>query len=118
MPVYAAALVHTAMRVAPGRVAVAVGIAPAEISPARVCPRLAAAAIGLTWAELAFVEIQQANPALALQKPNWQHCRFAWTTLDAIRVEPRKGRRRKRRFCPSRKHWKSFAHIPGGRKLT
>jgi hypothetical protein len=38
--------------------------------------------------------------------------------VEKIRVEPRKGRRKKRRFCQSRKHWKSFAHIPGGKKLT
>ena len=118
MQVYAAALVHTAFRVAQGQVAEAVGIAPEEISPAKFFPRLAVAAIGLTWAELAFIEIQQANSGITLQKPHWQHCRFAWTTVGAIRVEPRKGRRKKRRFCQSRKHWKAFAHIPGGKKLT
>jgi hypothetical protein len=118
MQVYAAAAVHTARRVAQGRVAVAVGITPEELSPAKCFPRLAAASIGLTWAELAFVEIQQANPGRALQKPNWQDQAFAWTTLEAIRVEPRKGRRKKRHFCRSRAHWKSFTHIPGGKKLT
>jgi Transposase DDE domain len=117
MQVYAATVVHTAFRVAQGRVAVAAGIAPEEISPAKFFPRLAIASIGLTWAELAFRAIAQANPGIALQTPNWQDCAFAWTTLEAIRVEPRKGRRKKRRFCQSRKHWKSFAHIPGGKKL-
>jgi hypothetical protein len=118
MQVYAAAVVHTAMRGAQGRVAVAVGIPPEEIAPARFFPRLAAAAIGLTWAEVAFVEIQQANPGRVLQQPNWQEHAFAWTTLEAIRVEPRKGRRKQQRFCRSRAHWKSFTHIPGGKKLT
>jgi hypothetical protein len=118
MQVYAATMVHTAFRVAQGRVAAAAGIAPEEISPAKFFPRLAVASIGLTWAELAFCAIQQANPGLALQRPNWQDCAFAWTTLTAIRVEPRKGRRKKRRFCQSRKHWKSFAHIPGWKQLT
>lgn len=118
MQVYAATVVHTAFRVAQGRVAAAAGMAPEEISPAKFFPRLAVASIGLTWAELAFRAIEQANPGVALQKPNWQDCAFAWTTLEAIRVEPRQGRRKKRRFCQSRKHWKSFAHIPGGKKLT
>jgi hypothetical protein len=118
MQVYAAALVHTAFRVAQGRVATTVGIAPEEISPAKFFPRLATASIGLTWAELAFIEIQQANPDVRLQKPDWRACPFAWTTLKAIQVEPRKGRRKKRRFCQGRKHWKSFTHIPGGKKLT
>jgi Transposase DDE domain len=118
MQVYAAALVHTAFRVAQGRVAVAAGIAPEAISPAKFFPRVAVASIGLTWAELAFRAIQQANPGVPLQKPSWQDCAFAWTPLDTIRVEPRQGRRKKRRFCQSRKRWKSFAHIPGGKKLT
>jgi hypothetical protein len=118
MQVYAAAVVHTAFRVAQGQVAEAVGMAPEEISLAQFFPRLAVASIGLTGAAVACIEIQQAHPGIALQKPNWRHCRFAWTTVEAIRVEPRKGRRKKRRFCQSRQHWKSFAHIPGGKKLT
>lgn len=117
MQVYAAALVHTALRIAQGRIAQAVGIEPEEIAPAKFFPRVAAASIGLTWSELAFIEIQLANPGTHLQKPDWRRCDFAWTTLEGIRVEPRKGRRRKRRFCQSRKQWKSFAHIPGGKKL-
>lgn len=118
MQVYATALVHTALRVAQGHIAQAVGTEPEEISPARFFPRMAAASIGLTWSELAFIEIQLANPGIDLQKPDWRRCDFAWTTFERIRVEPRKGRRRKRRFCMSRKQWKSFTHIPGGKKLT
>ena len=118
MQVYAAALVHTALRVAQGHIAQASGIEPEEIAPAKFFPRLAAASIGLTWSELAFLEIQQANPGIALAKPDWRRCDFAWTTLERIQVEPRNGRRRKRRFCQSRKQWKSFTHIPGGKKLT
>lgn len=118
MQVYAAALVHTALRVAQGHIAQASGIEPEEIAPAKFFPRLAAASIGLTWSELAFLEIQQANPGIALSKPDWRLCDFAWTTLERIQVEPRNGRRKKRRFCQSRKQWKSFTHIPGGKKLT
>ena len=118
MQVYAAALVHTAFRVAQGHVAETLGVAPEEISPAKFFPRLATASIGLVWSELAFITIQQANPGVRLHKPDWQECAFAWTTLERIQVETRTGRRRKRRFCRSRKHWKSFAHIPGGKKLT
>jgi hypothetical protein len=110
--------VHTAFRVAQGRIAEAVGIAPEEMSPATFFPRLAVASSGLTWSELAFIEMQQANPGVALHKPDWRLCRVAWTTLECIQVEPRNGRRRQRRFCQSRKHWKSFRHIPGGKKLT
>ena len=59
MQVYAAALVHTAFRVAQGHIAQAIGTPPEEISPARFFPRMAAAAIGLMWSELAFIEIQK-----------------------------------------------------------
>ena len=118
MQVYAAALVHTAFRVAQGHIAQAIGTQPQEISPARFFPRMAAAAIGLTWSEVAFIEIQKANPGIDLQKPDWHRCEFAWTTFAHIRVESRNGRRRKRRFCKSRKQWKSFTHISGGKKLT
>jgi len=118
MQVSAAALVHTAFRVAQGHIAQAIGTQPEEISPARFFPRMAAAAIGLTWSEVAFIEIQKANPGIDLQKPDWHRCAFAWTTFAHIRVESRNGRRRKRRFCKSRKQWKSFTHIPGGKKLT
>lgn len=118
MQVYAAALVHTAFRVAQGQIAQAIGTEPEEISPAKFFPRLAAASIGLTWSELAFIEIKLANPGIELNKPDWHRCDFAWTTFERIRVETRNERRRKRRFCKSRKQWKSFAHIPGGKKLT
>lgn len=118
MQVYAAALVHTALRVAQGHIAQTLDAPPEEISPAKFFPRMATASIGLTWSELAFIEIQKANPGIDLQPPDWHRCDFAWTTFEHIRVEPRQGRRRKRRFCLSRKQWKSFTHIPGGKKLT
>jgi hypothetical protein len=115
---YAAACVPTAFRGAPGQVAKAVGRPPEEMAPATCLPRLAGASIGGTWAELACIELPQANPGMALQQPPWQHGRFAWTTVEAIRVEPRKRRRKQRRIGQSRTHWQSFAHIPGGQKLT
>jgi hypothetical protein len=58
MQVYAAALVHTAFRIAQGHIAQASGTQPEEISPAKFFPRIAAASMGLTWSELAFIEIQ------------------------------------------------------------
>ena len=89
---------------------------PEEIAAAKFFPRLAAASIGLPWSELAFLEMPQAHPGLALSKPDGRLCDCARTTLARMQVEPRNGRRRKRRFCQSRKQWKSFTHIPGGKK--
>jgi len=96
----------------------AIGTQPEEIAPAQCFPRMAAAAMGWTWSEVAFSAIQKANPGIDLQKPDWHRCECAWTTLAPIRVESRNGRRRKRRFCKSRKQWTPFTHIPGGKKLT
>lgn len=116
--VYAAVLVHTAFRVAQGHIAQTIGTQPEEIAPAKFFPRMATASIGLTWSELAFIEIQLANPGIDLQKPDWRRGDFAWTTFERMQVKPRNGRRRKRRYGKSRKQWKSFTQIPGGKKLT
>ena len=118
MQVYAAALGHTAWRVAQGHIAQASGMEPEASAPATFCPRLAAASIGLTWSELAFLELQQAKPGVALSKPDGRLGDFAWTTVEQIQVEPRNGRRRQRRVCQSRKQWQSFTHSPGGKQLT
>jgi hypothetical protein len=37
--------------------------------------------------ELAFREMQQANPGIALSKPDWRLRDFAWTTLERIQME-------------------------------
>jgi hypothetical protein len=114
--VEAAALGPPAWRVAPGPSAQAKGMEPAESAPAQVFPRLAAASRGLTWSARAFREMQQAHPGIAFSKPEGRLWAFAWTTLERMQVEPRNGRRRKRRFWQSRKPWQSFAHSPGGKK--
>ena len=113
MQVYAAALVHTAFRVAQGHIAQASGTQPEEISPAKFFP---------AWPQLLLIDVvrgglyrdSKSQSRVDLQKPDWHRCEFAWTTFEHIRVESRNGRRQ-RRFCKSRKQWKSFTHIPGGK---
>jgi hypothetical protein len=117
MQVYAAGCVYNAMRVAQADVAEAAGIAPEAISPAKFFPKMAAACHAAALFELWFLEAQRANPGRRLRKPPVQQRRVARVPLAAILVEPRKGPRRKRRFCAARKHWKSLAHVPGGKKL-
>jgi hypothetical protein len=114
----AAALGPTAGRVAQGPSAQARGLEPAESAPATFFPRLAAASSGLTWSARALRERPQVHPGIALSQPAGRLGDLAWTTVERMQVEPRNGRRRKRRFCQSRKQWTSFAHIPGGKKLT
>jgi hypothetical protein len=117
MQVYAAACVYNAMRVAQGEVAEAAGLAPEAIAPAKFFPKLAAACHAHALFELWFHDTRRANPGQRLRKPPLTARRFARVSLDAILVEPRTARRRKRRFCAGRKRWKSLAHVRGGKKL-
>lgn len=118
MQVYAAAMVHVALRVAQGQVAQAHGEAPEAISPAKFFPRAARAAAFVSITTWRDEEIGDANPGVPLHLPDLAGRPEVTTTWAAIRVEPRRGRRRRRRFCASRRRWISFKHLPGGRALT
>lgn len=117
MQVYAAAIVYNAMRVAQGEVAEAAGIAPEEISPAKFYPQLAAACHTYVVAQVVESTLRRRNPRARLRPMDWRTARWASVSLSAIRVEPRRGRRRKRRFCAARRRWKSLAHVRGGRRF-
>jgi len=118
MQVYAAGLVHTAMRIAQARIAEQAGIAPETISTEKFFPRMAAVTSQLNFLQAGAQALREANPGTRLRDPAWSRMKFGRVKLSQITVEPRKGRRRKRRFCVSRKRWKSLYHIPGGKKLT
>ncbi|MBM3749116.1 MAG: IS4 family transposase [Acidobacteria bacterium] len=116
--VYAAALVYTALRVAQGHVARAHRLEPERISVPKFFPRVCAAAASYTAAKITLDAVVELNPHRNLALPNLKDFRFASTALSAILVEKRSERRRKRRFCKARSRWKSFAHIPGTRKMA
>lgn len=118
MQVYAAAMVHVAMRVAQGQIAQAHGVAPEAISPAKLFPRMARASLFTASVDWDREQIVAANAGHSIILPPLDGRPEVTTTLDAILVEPRRGVRRRRRFCPSRRRWTSFRHLPGGRKLT
>ena len=103
---------------AQGEVAAGAGIAPEEISPAKFCPKLAAACHAYVVTQLTVQDIRRLKPRRRLRIPDWHRARWAIVPLAAIRVEPRHGRRRHRQFCAARRTWKSFAHVPGGQKFT
>lgn len=117
MQVYAAGIVYNAMRVAQGEVAEAAGIAPEEISPAKFYPKLAVACQTYVVAQQWERTVRRLNPRLRFRMIDWRNERWASVLLAAIQVERRKGPRRKRRYCPARRHWKSLAHVRGGRNL-
>lgn len=118
MQVYAAGMVYNAMRVAQGEVAAAAGLAPEEISPAKFYPRLAAACHVYVTAQLWAQQVTQLNPHQVLRLPNWSTERWASVSATSIRVERRRGSRRRRRYCKARRQWKSLTRIRGGRKFT
>jgi hypothetical protein len=117
MQVYAAGCVYNAMRVAQGEVAEAGGIPPEAISPAKFFPKMAAACHCAALFALWFLDTQAANRGWRLRKPPVQQRRFGRVQLDAILVELRTLPRRKRRFCKTRRKWKSLSHVRGGRRL-
>ena len=113
MQIYAAAIVHSAFRVAQARIAEEQEITPEIISPAKLFPRLAVASDAVVKIELYRIELYRLNPGISLVEPNIARMKFARTTLGAILVEKRKGNRKKRKFHPARRRWKSLAHVSG-----
>jgi len=118
MQVYAAAIVYNAMRVAQGELAHAVGLTPEDLSPAKLYPKLAAACATYVIAQHVERTIRRRNPRAKLRPVNWRTEPWASLPVGALRVEPRHGIRRHRRYCPARRRWKSLAHVRGGRGLT
>ena len=115
--VYAAASVYAAMRVAQARIAQKHQLAPEELSPAKFFPRVARASIVIVDAEIVFAATQRANPKVRLTKPDWAELSPVQVPLEALLVERRRGKRRKRRYCASRRRWKSFTHLRGARQF-
>jgi Transposase DDE domain len=117
MQVYAAALVYNAMRVVQGEVAHAAGLSPEDLSPAKLYPKFAAACYTYVVVQYAEHTIRRRNPRAKLRPVNWRRERWASLPVPALCVEPRHGIRRKRRYCPARRHWKSLKHVRGGRRF-
>jgi hypothetical protein len=115
--VYAAAVVYAAMRVAQARIAEMHGLTPEQLSPAKLFPRVARVSIALVDAELTFAATQRANPGVVLTKPDWAEFPPTQVALATLLIERRRGKRRKRRYCASRRQWKSFTHLPGARQF-
>lgn len=118
MQVYAAGLVYNAMRVAQAEAAAAAGRAPEILSPAKLYPRLAAACHLYLAAQQWQRQMQRLNPRRRLRWINWHEQPWATVPLTAVQVEPRRGRRRRQRFCAARAQCTSFAHVRGGQRFT
>ena len=116
MQVYAAAIVYNALRVAQSEGAAQVGVAPETISPAKFYPKV-------VTATFLYLHEQQWERQWRRQHPRHHLCvvagrrRWRRTALGPLQVEPRDDHRRRRRFCPARRQWKSFKHVRGGRRF-
>jgi len=117
MQVYAAAIVYVALRVAQVDAARQVEVDPEEISPAKFFPRVAEALATQAGIELGYRMTCRENPGRRLRPPQLKGRPELTTTLKEVRVEKRNEHRRKRRFCKGRRKWKSFDHVPGGKRL-
>lgn len=89
MQVYAAAMVHTAMRVAQARIAQQTGIAPERISIEKFFPRMAAAICRRHMMRFGAQTIIDLNPGVKLKKPDWNRVKTGIVKLYQILVEPR-----------------------------
>lgn len=117
MQVFAVAMVYAAMRVAHTDAACQAGIAPESLSPKKLYPRVAQSCATLAGVELGYLWTCQQNPGRTLKPPVLEGRPEFTVPLDEITVQKRSPVRRKRRYCASRRRWKSFAHVPGGKKL-
>jgi hypothetical protein len=115
--VYAAAIVHTAFRVAQAGIAQQAHVLPEQLSPAKLFPKLAQAANDHCAVRVYAMKTRALNPGVVITFPGWHTVPSASTTLGAIVVRPRTAPRRRRKFYPARKRWKSFAHVNGGPTL-
>jgi len=113
MQVHAAAIVHTALRIAQAEIARDVKLAPEQLSIPKLFPRVAVAMESTAAAEVMFAATVRANPGVRIKKPDMHDLPFASTTLASIRVQKRKGPRRIRKFCKARRTWKRF---PGSKR--
>jgi len=106
MQVFAAAIVHTALRVAQGRIAVEAAIEPERLSTKKVFPRVAAAACRLTGIQCGIEMMRRANPRVALVVPSLRDAPGMRARIEDLLVEPRRGRRR--RWRKAKKAWRQL----------
>jgi hypothetical protein len=106
MQVYAAAIVHTALRVAQGRAATTAKVEPERISTKKLFPRVAAAACLRTGAQWGFEMTRRANPGVKLVEPNYSRMPGMHARLKDLLVEVRSTKRRKPRT--PKKAWRQI----------
>jgi len=115
--IYAAAIVHTAFRVAQADIAAKAKVLPEQLSPAKLFPKLAQAASDYCALQWSAIETRALNPGVKIKIPDFHRYSTMYTWLRTLLVQRRNSRRRAKKFVPDRKSWKSFAHVRGGKAL-
>jgi hypothetical protein len=123
--VYATALLYNALRLAQAELAHRLQLAPERLSPEKLFPRLMQRLEQRTWIEvgaLGWAEHERArDPTLPPYDPEAlvayvaHHPRLRLLVADLLR-DPRRGKRKRRRFCVGRHRHTSFAKLPGGKR--
>jgi hypothetical protein len=118
MQVFAAAIVHAAFRVAQADVSKQAKVPPEEISAHKLFPLLAFTSIKLIESEFIFDETCKANRGVKLKRPSLRDLPGTVVSLKYLRKQRRGGIRKRRKYDPKRRNWKSFKKIRGAKKLT
>ena len=93
MQLYASAIVHTAMRIAQGRIAEEASIEPEDISQEKLFPLLGATSATLVTLEMGFLLTERANPGVKLRKPDWHAACHLQVPLWRILADKTRGKR-------------------------
>jgi hypothetical protein len=118
MQVFASAMVYVALRVAQANASVQAELPPEDLSPKKLFPRVAQCYATLAGVQLGYLWTCRENPGRRLKPPVLEGRPEFTVPLDEIRRQKRSPVRRKRRYCASRRRWKSFAHVSGGKRFT
>jgi hypothetical protein len=112
MQVYAAALVHTAMRVTQARLSEELHVDPERLSTERLYMRIAAASKTLAEHEFTLILVDELNPGLSYNRPS--AARRLTVPLGFILKDLGNPDRKRRRRKNQSGNWKSFRHVRGG----
>lgn len=115
MQLYAAAILHTAMRVTQARLSEELQIDPDRLSTDRLFMRLTAGSHHLASHELTLLEVDELNPGLVYKRPD--PSRKLMVPLGFILKDissPTRVRKRRKRMVGN---WKSLRHVRGSRRF-
>jgi hypothetical protein len=99
------------------KIADEVKIAPEEISTAKFIPRVAKASADHAEYLCGVETVVEMNPNVSLKLPGPDDYPKLYVPLSEILRVRRSDQRRKRRYCDSRRKWKSITHVRGGAKF-